>query len=128
MSHPVLKEARSLEEAFFFKHDAELVAEMRRREDVQTRKKALAEVSGIADEKVLDELVAHEIHAETLAAFSLVPVIEVAWADGTIQPAEEATILRAVEEAGVKKEGVGYQLIKHAFNVHMKWPWRNLQR
>jgi len=110
MSHEMSKEAFSLEESFFLKRDAELMAEMRRLETVHTRKKALAEVSGITNEDVLDQLVKHEIHAETLAAFSLVPIIEVAWADGAIQLAEEIVILRAVEEAGIPKESVAFQL------------------
>jgi hypothetical protein len=110
MSHEILKDARSLEESFFLNRDAELMAEMRHRETVQTRKKALAEVSGITNEDVLDQLVKHEIHAETLAAFSLVPIIAVAWADGAIQLAEEAVILHAVEEAGIQKESVAFQL------------------
>ncbi len=112
MPHEIFKEARSLEESFFLKRDAELVAEMRRRETLQTRKKALTEVSGITSEDVLDQLVEHEIHAETLAAFSLVPIIEVAWADGAIQSAEEAVVLRAVEGAGIQKESVAFQLVQ----------------
>lgn len=113
MAHPLFAEARSsLEDAFFRKRDAELIAEMRRREQVQSRKKALAEVSGITDEAVLDQLVAHDIHAETLAAFTIVPLVEMAWADGAIQPAEHQILLHAIEEAGIPKEGVSYKLMK----------------
>ena len=112
MAHAIFKETRSLEDAFFSKRDAELIAEMRRREADQTRKKALSEVSGITDDDILDQLVCHDIHAETLAAFSLVPIIEVAWSDGEIQPAEREVLLKAIEEAGVPKEGIGYKLME----------------
>jgi hypothetical protein len=112
MKHPILQEARSLEEAFFLKHDAKLIEEMRRLESAKTRKQALTKVSGIKDEKVLEHLIAQEIHAETLAAFSLVPVIEVAWADGVIQSEEQAVILAAVEKTGIKKDSVSYHLVQ----------------
>jgi len=113
MPNPLYSESRSLlEEAFFRKRDAELIAEMRRREQAQSRKKALADVSGISDERVLDQLIEHDIHAETLAAFSIVPIVEVAWADGSIQPEEHKILLRAVEDAGIPKEGVAYRLME----------------
>jgi hypothetical protein len=112
MAQPIFAETRSLEDAFFRKRDAQLIAEMRRRETTQTRKKALSEVSGITDETVLDQLVAHDIHAETLAAFSIVPIIEVAWADRKIQPEEHKILLRAIEEAGIPKDGVSYKLME----------------
>ena len=106
------KEARSLEEAFFLKRDTELMEEMKRQEKLQTRKRALKEVSGITDEDVLNELVEHEIQPETLAAFSLVPIIEVAWADGTLQPKEREAILQAIEETGITKESIAFRLME----------------
>ena len=112
MAQPIFKETRLLEDAFFTKRDAELIGEMRRREAEQNRKKALAEVSGITDDDILDQLVRHDIHPETLAAFSLVPIIEVAWSDGEIQPAEREVLLQAIEEAGVPRDCVGYKLME----------------
>jgi hypothetical protein len=129
MPHPIIKEARSLEDAFFLKRDAELMAKMRRQEVVLTRKKALAEVSGINNETVLEQLIEHEIHAETLAAFSLVPIIEVAWADGAVQPGEHAVILQAVEKAGIPKDSVAYKLtqdwLKRCPNPKLMQCWKD---
>ena len=85
---------------------------MRRAEAEQTRRKALAEVSGITDESVLDQLVEHDIHAETLAAFSLIPVIEVAWADGKIQPEEAKILLQALADAGISKDCVACRMVE----------------
>lgn len=112
MTHPIFKEARSLEDAFFRERDAAFIAESRKREAAKTRKKALAEASGITNEVVLDQLVEHDIHAETLAAFSLVPLVEVAWADGDIPPEERKVLLNAIEEAGIQKDSVAFQTIK----------------
>ena len=117
MAHPIILETQSLEEAFFRKRDVELIAEIRRREALQTRKKILSEVSGITDENVLDQLVAHDIHAETLAAFSLIPVIEAAWADGEVQPAECEILIRAVEETGIPRESVAFKLFEQWLKI-----------
>lgn len=112
MVYKISSEARSLEEAFFRKQDEKLIEELRRKEADQSRKKTLAEISGIADERVLDQLVEHDIHPETLAAFSLVPIIEVAWADGKIDTAEKDSVLHAVEHTGIAKDSVAFQIVQ----------------
>jgi hypothetical protein len=107
MAHP---KKQSLEEAFYHKKDADLIAEFRRKENEQTRKKMLSELSGITNEEVLDQLIAQDIHAEMLAAFLLIPILEVVWADGEVQPAERNVVLHAIEEAGIEKASVAFQL------------------
>ncbi len=132
MAQSIFPETRALEDAFFHKRDAELIAEMRRREAEQNRRKALAEVSGITDESVLDQLVEHDIHAETLAAFSLIPVIEVAWSDGKIQPEECKILLQALADAGIQKDGVACRLVEHWMdqrpNPKLMEIWKNYTR
>ncbi len=113
MEQPIFPETKALEDAFFRKRDAELLAEMRHKESQQSRKRALAEVSGINDESVLDQLVEHDIHAETLAAFSLIPIIEVAWADGKIQKEEGAILRKALEDKGAPKDSIASRLVEH---------------
>ena len=56
--------------------------------------KNLAEVSGIKDEAVLKKLVALNIHAETVASLAMVPLVEVAWADGKIDKEERDALLK----------------------------------
>jgi hypothetical protein len=125
MAHPINPETQSLEDAFFRKRDAELLAEMRRRAAMQTHKKMLTEVSGITDDAVLEQLAAHNIQADTLAAFSLIPIIEVAWADGEIQPAERALLIRAIEETGIPKESISFQLLNEWIKIR---PERKLMK
>ncbi len=133
MARPLLAETRSsLEEAFFRERDAELIAEMRQREQAQTRKRAMSEVSGITDDGVLDQLTAHDIHVETLAAFAIVPLVEIAWADGVIQPGEYKILLHAIEEAGIPKDGVSFRLMEEWLTTRPKPDlmrlWQNYTR
>jgi hypothetical protein len=101
---------RPLEEAFYHKRDIDLIAEFRQKETKQTRKKMLSELSGITNEEVLQQLIAQDIHAEMLAAFLLIPILEVVWADGEVQPEERNVVLHAIEEAGIQKSSVAFRL------------------
>ena len=112
MSGDALGERKaSLENAFFAKQDVELRRRMAEKESAQARRAALAETSGIRDEAVLDKLVAMNINSETLAAMSLVPLVAVAWADGTIDPNERSAVLRAAEQEGLSKQSPNYELL-----------------
>ena len=92
-----------MEDAFFRKLDADLIAELRRRETELTQEKVLSELSGITNKAILHQLITKGIHAEELAAFLLIPILEVVWADGNVQPAERDVVFHAVEEAGIRK-------------------------
>jgi hypothetical protein len=105
------KQGRSLEDAFFRKRDEELIRQMREKEASAQRRQALAEASGIKDRHVLDQLVAHNIHAETLAAFALIPILEVVWADGHVHRDERQAVMKAVGQFGMAQGGTASKLI-----------------
>lgn len=92
---------KALEEAFFAHHEKRLIEQMRQAAQEKSTREALAAASGIQDEGVLDTLASHGLSAETVAALGLVPLVEVAWADGTVQQKEHQAVLEAAEEAGV---------------------------
>jgi hypothetical protein len=72
VSSDFLGERRAgLENAFFAEQDAALHRRMAEKESTKANKAALAEVSGVRDEAVLDKLLALNITSETLAAVSL---------------------------------------------------------
>jgi len=103
---------RELEEKFFSERDQELLQALREKAASKERKKALAEASGIADEDLLDQLDQLDVRGETLAALSLVPLIAVAWADGSVDAKERGAVLAAAEQKGMKKGHPGYQLLE----------------
>ncbi|HSE95648.1 MAG TPA: hypothetical protein VLD61_07125 [Methylomirabilota bacterium] len=92
---------RSLEDEFFRRQDAQLLARLRERKDAEARREALAKVTGITNAAVLDRLTKLGIRAETVAALRLVPLVEVAWADGTLDPSERNAILARAHESGI---------------------------
>lgn len=105
------KRRRALEESFFERRNRELLEQMQQQLAAQERKKALSAASGITNEALLDELVAINLNAETLAALSLVPLVAVAWADGQIDPQEHQCVLDAAEDSGLNKSDPSYQLL-----------------
>ena len=103
MSEVTLEErGRALENQFYEKENQEKLAAMKHKLDVQRSKDELRKASGMSDDAVLDQLVALGLRANTIAALSLVPLIQVAWADGTIQDNERTAILFAAWESYIK--------------------------
>src|SRR5262245_10054726 len=104
--------ARSLEEQFFAKRDTELLEKLRQRRYEEVTVVELGEASGITDPNLLANLAKLQINPATLAALSVVPLIDVAWADGTVSPEERDAVLKAAVESGVQKDGPGYRQLQ----------------
>jgi hypothetical protein len=102
---------RELEEAFFSKHNRQLIDQLRVKTDAAARRDHLIKESGIENPALLEELVGIGLDAGSLAALGLVPLLQVAWADGKVQPRERAALLEAAEKVGVKAGGPGYELL-----------------
>jgi hypothetical protein len=112
--HDELMRQRSeaLESEFFRRYDAALVGRMRYQARVTEERDALAEASGIIDERVLDELLRLGIRARTVAPLALVPLVEVAWADGKMDPREMEAVLAAAASVGLPPASPGYELLE----------------
>ncbi len=104
---------RELEEKFFQERDKQLLQAMREKTAATQRRQALAEVSGISDEELLDQLDQLDIGTETIAALSLFPLVAVAWADGSIDQKEHQAVIAAAEQKGMEKDGPGHELLDH---------------
>lgn len=103
---------KSLEEEFFHKESQKDLAAFKEKLAKQTSKQELKKASGMEDDEVLDKLVELGIRADTIAALSLVPLIKVAWADGTIQDGERESILQGAAGKGIDKESASFQLLE----------------
>jgi uncharacterized membrane protein YebE (DUF533 family) len=101
----------SLENAFFAQQDAALRRRMAESDLTKAKKAALVDASGINDGAVLDKLLALNITSETLTAISLVPLVAVAWADGSIDANERDAVLAAAEKSGVNRQSPNHELL-----------------
>jgi hypothetical protein len=102
----------ALENQFYEKQNAEKLAAMKAKLDNQRSKDDLRRASGMSDDAVLDHLVALGLRANTIAALSLVPLIQVAWADGVIQDNERVAILQGAHGKGLEEKTEGYDLLQ----------------
>lgn len=106
------RRGRKLEDLFFAQEDAKLIAKQQELARLARTQQALADVSGITNHEVLRKLVALEITPELLASLAVVPLIEVAWADGAVQDRERQAILQAAAGTGRGRGTVDYQLLE----------------
>ena len=113
MSDVTLEErGRALENQFFEKENQKKLEAMRARESAQATRDELRKASGMTDDAVLDKLVGLGLKTNTIAALSLVPLIEVAWADGEIQDNERNAILQGAHGKGLEQGSDGYELLQ----------------
>jgi hypothetical protein len=82
-----------LEDAFFLEEDRILRERRQAMRELAETKEAISSVSGITNDVILTRLVELEVKPETVAALAAVPLVEVAWADGKIDPAEREVVL-----------------------------------
>jgi hypothetical protein len=99
---------RSLEDEFFRREDKRLIEQLTALRKSEATREALGKASGITKPAVLDKLIDLGIRAETVAALSIVPLVEVAWADGAIDAKERRAV---VERAGVPQDSTAGALL-----------------
>ncbi len=101
---------RNLSEAFFVRAAEALRVPLQEEDEAVRRDLALA--SGIDDDDILGRLSGLGIRADTLAALTLVPLVEVAWADGRMDPRERRAILHGAASIGVAEGSWSYRLLR----------------
>lgn len=112
MDEFLMRRAQQLEDQFFARKDAILIEQQRKLMAMEKTQAALAAVSGIRNEAILRKLVELDIQPDLLATLSLVPLVEVAWADGTIQPEEHDAILAGASKIGMAQGSVDHAILQ----------------
>jgi hypothetical protein len=102
----------ALEDAFYREGTETYRAQLELRRAEEGALEDLAGASGISDEAVLRRLAGLGIRADTLAALTLIPLIEVAWADGKMDAKEREAVLSGAESTGISKESPSHGLLR----------------
>lgn len=106
------KRGNALEAQFFSEVDRKLVEKLRAEIAHKTAADRLKSSTGLQDDAVISELLGLGINDETLSALALFPLVWVAWADGTVEPAERAAILKAAADAGIESRSAAAALLE----------------
>src|SRR6266699_3800027 len=92
---------RALEEAFFRKQETALLQQLRAAQAKESAQEALAAATGVRESAVLQKLSTLGITSDTLLALGLVPLVAIAWADGTLDDKERHAIVSNLGVAGI---------------------------
>ncbi len=112
MDDSLQKRGHALEELFFQKQNQMLLEQLRKKLEGEEVRETLKEVTGIADDNVIDQIAAAGITAESLVAFSMIPLLSVAWADGVVQTNEKEAILKAAAENNLQPGTLSFGLLE----------------
>jgi hypothetical protein len=96
------KRGRALEEEYFRKKDRELIEKIRQAAAADEVRKDTGRMIGIDDPALLRELHDLGFTPETVGLLPLMPIIQMAWAEGGITKAERELILRLARSRGVE--------------------------
>ena len=106
------KRRQALEGEFFKKREQALIEKLRTALETEHPRETLKQITGIQDEAVIGTLVALHVNRDTLAAFALYPLVEVAWADGAVDDRERKAFLEAAAEHGLHAGTPGHDALR----------------
>jgi len=106
------RRGKALEDEYFHRKEKELIEKLRTRRAAEAQMKELSEATGIPNEEVLKTLQELGYTRETVALLHLVPLINVAWADGKVSGPEREMILEAANMHGVEQASPAYQQLE----------------
>ena len=92
---------RSLEDDYFRKKDKELVEKLQRAVETERARADISKAAGVTDPALADELLALGFTADTVSLLPIVPVVQMAWAEGGVSPAERDLIVRFARSRGI---------------------------
>jgi len=102
-----------LEEEYFGKKNQELIEKLRERRAREADRQKMAEMMGVDDQDVLEALQDLGYTSETIPLLHLVPLVEVAWAEGGVADREREMIFKIAEARGVPPDGVAHEMLSH---------------
>jgi hypothetical protein len=97
------KRGRALEDDYFRKRDRELIEKIRRTSAAEQVRTDLGRKTGLDDRELLQELQDLGFTPETVVLLPLVPIIQMAWAEGGITKEERELTFRLARSRGVEE-------------------------
>jgi hypothetical protein len=98
---PLSDRRRTHEEDYFRKRDRELIERLRKAKAADQERQDLGAKTGLTDPAMLAELQELGFTPETVSLLPLVPILETAWAEGGVSPAERTLIVDLGRKRGL---------------------------
>lgn len=109
---PLHARGKTLEDLFFEERDRELLRRLREKAQTEATVADLRALTGIQDAAVLEHIAGLGVSTDSLAAFSLVPLLSIAWADRVLDAAERAAILVEARAMGLAEGSPALALLE----------------
>jgi tellurite resistance protein len=93
---------RKEEEEYFRRQEEQLIEKFRQRRAAEETRRGMAESTGVLDQQALRDLETLGYAPDTVMLLFLMPLVEVAWADGGISDRERALIIEAARTRGIE--------------------------
>jgi hypothetical protein len=103
---------KSLEDEFFRKENERAIARLRELKERTSSREGLAKAIGITNEAIIDRLIQLGIRPEIVSALAIVPLVEVAWADGSLDAKERQAVLERAEKSGIASGSADHDLLR----------------
>ena len=113
MEKDIFKEReRGMEAAYFRQHDAKLIERLRQEAKLEEIAIALEEKLQVDNPDLLLRVMQLEVTVDSAPAFLLAPLVQVAWAEGTVTEPERDTVLRLARARGVEVSSAAYAQLR----------------
>jgi hypothetical protein len=109
-------DVRSREEEYFRRKDRELIEKMRQAAAEDAARQELGARSGLRDPALLQELAALGFTPDTVSLLPLVPIVQVAWAEGGVSAQERTLIGQLARQRGIEAGSVADQQLESWLN------------
>jgi len=123
---------KALEDEFFQRESDKLLRKLKETFEQEVTAEKLKAATGITNPELLERLIGLQVRGETMAAFWLTPLIEVAWADGKVDSRERSLILEAAHSSGIDKSSPAHELLESSLqsppNQDRRKVWRAYAR
>ncbi len=93
---------RALEDEYFHRKERELIAKMREKAQADTARHELGAKTGVADAQLISDLQELGYTSETISLLHLVPLVQMAWAEGNVSMRERDLIIEAARARGIE--------------------------
>ena len=100
---------RTVEEEYFRKQELELIERLRQRTAQENERQEMAATLGVTDAEILNTLQEMGYTRATVSLLYLVPLVQVAWAEGSVSKSERELILEATRLRGIEAGSAAYE-------------------
>jgi hypothetical protein len=100
---------RAFEDEYFRKKDRELIEKLRRAVAADQARQSLSSSTGVSDPALLTELQELGFAPDTVSLLPLVPILQMAWAEGGVSTAERDLIIELARSRGIEPRSAADQ-------------------